>query len=203
MQGPASSGLCLATSWPRKLEVCRPHILRPPPPPPALACFATTGHRISSACFGCCPSLISSAFDRESNLVAAGYCRHAAPIPYGRRVLVPARCVMRHWHRLRPPRCPAGVSILDPVRCLRLGTYGLAVDGPFGHLWYKILDRTVCPDNPQVPPRSHPLASCRAPCPALLCIVCALIVYSGPNWMNSDSGRQGPPLSLASAMNSA
>lgn len=43
-----------------------------------------------------------------------------------------------------------GVSFVDPVRCLRLGTYGLAVDGPFGHLWYKILDRTVEPKNPQV-----------------------------------------------------
>lgn len=42
-----------------------------------------------------------------------------------------------------------GVSFVDPVRCLRLGTYGLAVDGPFGHLWYKILDRTVEPKNPQ------------------------------------------------------
>ena len=45
---------------------------------------------------------------------------------------------------------PAGQSFIDPVRCLRLGTYGLAVDGPFGHLWYKILDRTVEPENPQV-----------------------------------------------------
>lgn len=43
-----------------------------------------------------------------------------------------------------------GVSSVDPVRCLRLGTYGLAIDGPFGHLWYKILDRTVEPKNPQV-----------------------------------------------------
>ncbi len=45
---------------------------------------------------------------------------------------------------------PAGQTFIDPVRCLRLGTYGLAVDGPFGHLWYKILDRTVEPENPQV-----------------------------------------------------
>ena len=35
------------------------------------------------------------------------------------------------------------------LRCLRLGTYGLTLDGPLGHLWYKILDKTVWPDDPQ------------------------------------------------------
>lgn len=42
-----------------------------------------------------------------------------------------------------------GEGPIEAIRCLRLGTYGLAVDGPLGHLWYKILDRNVCPDNPQ------------------------------------------------------
>lgn len=37
---------------------------------------------------------------------------------------------------------------MEPIRCVRLGCYGLFVDGPFGHLWYKILDRSVEPDNP-------------------------------------------------------
>ena len=35
------------------------------------------------------------------------------------------------------------------LRCLRLGTYGLTLDGPLGHLWYKILDKTVWPNDPQ------------------------------------------------------
>ncbi len=43
---------------------------------------------------------------------------------------------------------PAGVSTVEPLRCLRLGTYGLLVDGPLGHLWYRVLDKNVCPDNP-------------------------------------------------------
>jgi hypothetical protein len=39
----------------------------------------------------------------------------------------------------------AGVTVLDPFRCLRLGCYGLFVDGPFGHLWYKVRARScVC-----------------------------------------------------------
>jgi protein Mpv17 len=42
----------------------------------------------------------------------------------------------------------AGVTVLDPLRCLRLGCYGLFVDGPFGHLWYKVLDKRVEPENP-------------------------------------------------------
>lgn len=32
---------------------------------------------------------------------------------------------------------------------LRLGTYGLLIDGPIGHAWYKFLDRVVYPDKPQ------------------------------------------------------
>ncbi len=32
---------------------------------------------------------------------------------------------------------------------LRLGTYGLLIDGPIGHAWYKFLDRVVLPDKPQ------------------------------------------------------
>ena len=35
------------------------------------------------------------------------------------------------------------------LRCLRLGTYGLALDGPLGHLWYQVLDKTVWPNDSQ------------------------------------------------------
>ena len=35
------------------------------------------------------------------------------------------------------------------LRCLRLGTYGLALDGPLGHLWYQLLDRFVWPNESQ------------------------------------------------------
>lgn len=35
------------------------------------------------------------------------------------------------------------------LRCLRLGTYGLTLDGPLGHIWYQILDKTVWPNDPQ------------------------------------------------------
>ncbi|KAK9828257.1 hypothetical protein WJX74_005793 [Apatococcus lobatus] len=35
------------------------------------------------------------------------------------------------------------------LRMLRLGTYGLLIDGPIGHAWYKFLDRVVYPDKPQ------------------------------------------------------
>ncbi|KAK9832477.1 hypothetical protein WJX81_000068 [Elliptochloris bilobata] len=35
------------------------------------------------------------------------------------------------------------------TRCLRLGMYGLLIDGPVGHWWYKLLDRKVMADNPQ------------------------------------------------------
>ncbi|KAL3138333.1 hypothetical protein ABBQ32_006139 [Trebouxia sp. C0010 RCD-2024] len=35
------------------------------------------------------------------------------------------------------------------LRCLRLGTYGLTLDGPLGHIWYKILDKTIWPNDPQ------------------------------------------------------
>ncbi|BDA48127.1 probable protein SYM1 [Coccomyxa sp. Obi] len=37
----------------------------------------------------------------------------------------------------------------NPLRCLRLGGYGLTVDGPIGHMWYKILDKFVYPNDPQ------------------------------------------------------
>ena len=35
--------------------------------------------------------------------------------------------------------------MVDPVRCLRLGTYGLLLDGPLGHMWYRVLDKNVSP----------------------------------------------------------
>ena len=34
-------------------------------------------------------------------------------------------------------------------RCLRLGSYGLTIDGPIGHAWYKLLDKYVYPNDPQ------------------------------------------------------
>jgi hypothetical protein len=34
-------------------------------------------------------------------------------------------------------------------RCLHLGLYGLMLDGPIGHLWYKLLDSKVHPDKPK------------------------------------------------------
>eukprot|EP00891_Asterochloris_glomerata_P008929 jgi/Astpho2/8929/Aster-02611 len=37
----------------------------------------------------------------------------------------------------------------NPVRCLRLGAYGLFLDGPIGHQWYRLLDATVYPKDPQ------------------------------------------------------
>ena len=37
----------------------------------------------------------------------------------------------------------------NPVRCLRLGAYGLFLDGPIGHQWYRLLDATVFPKDPQ------------------------------------------------------
>jgi protein Mpv17 len=42
-----------------------------------------------------------------------------------------------------------GSTPFNVLRCLRLGTYGLTLDGPVGHLWYKLLDKTVYPDEPQ------------------------------------------------------
>lgn len=33
------------------------------------------------------------------------------------------------------------------LRCLRLGTYGLLLDGPIGHWWYTVLDANVEPDD--------------------------------------------------------
>lgn len=32
---------------------------------------------------------------------------------------------------------------------MRLGAYGLFLDGPVGHAWYKVLDKYVEPDNPR------------------------------------------------------
>jgi len=40
-------------------------------------------------------------------------------------------------------------STFSILRCLRLGTYGLALDGPLGHLWYQVLDKTVWPNDSQ------------------------------------------------------
>ena len=40
-------------------------------------------------------------------------------------------------------------STFSVLRCLRLGTYGLALDGPLGHLWYQVLDKTVWPKESQ------------------------------------------------------
>ncbi|KAK9808300.1 hypothetical protein WJX73_009459 [Symbiochloris irregularis] len=42
-----------------------------------------------------------------------------------------------------------GGDPIDALRCLRLGAYGLFLDGPIGHLWYKVLDKNVMPDNPR------------------------------------------------------
>lgn len=36
----------------------------------------------------------------------------------------------------------------DPYRTLRLGLYGLLLDGPIGHAWYRLLDKYVEPNNP-------------------------------------------------------
>lgn len=36
----------------------------------------------------------------------------------------------------------------DPFRCARLAAYGLLLDGPVGHYWYKLLDKYVCPEEP-------------------------------------------------------
>ena len=40
-------------------------------------------------------------------------------------------------------------SSFSILRCLRLGTYGLALDGPLGHLWYQVLDKTIWPNDSQ------------------------------------------------------
>lgn len=40
-----------------------------------------------------------------------------------------------------------GQEPFDPLRCLRLGAYGLFLDGPVGHWWYKVLDKNVMPDK--------------------------------------------------------
>lgn len=40
-------------------------------------------------------------------------------------------------------------STFSILRCLRLGTYGLTLDGPLGHLWYQVLDKTVWPNDSQ------------------------------------------------------
>ncbi len=38
---------------------------------------------------------------------------------------------------------------MNACRCLRLGSYGLTIDGPIGHAWYKVLDKYVYPKDPQ------------------------------------------------------
>jgi hypothetical protein len=40
-------------------------------------------------------------------------------------------------------------SPFDPYRTLRLGLYGLLLDGPIGHFWYKLLDAKVYPNDPK------------------------------------------------------
>ena len=40
-------------------------------------------------------------------------------------------------------------SPFNLLRCLRLGTYGFVLDGPLGHLWYKLLDANLWPKDPQ------------------------------------------------------
>ncbi|KAL4452113.1 hypothetical protein ABPG75_007775 [Micractinium tetrahymenae] len=42
----------------------------------------------------------------------------------------------------------AGAGPYDALRCGRLSLYGLLLDGPVGHLWYKLLDRHVYPEDP-------------------------------------------------------
>ena len=37
----------------------------------------------------------------------------------------------------------------NACRSLRLGSYGLTIDGPIGHAWYKFLDKHVYPNDPQ------------------------------------------------------
>ena len=37
---------------------------------------------------------------------------------------------------------------LHLCRCLRLSLYGLLIDGPIGHQWYKLLDKHVFPRAP-------------------------------------------------------
>lgn len=38
-------------------------------------------------------------------------------------------------------------AITSCRRCLRLGTYGLFLDGPIGHWWYTVLDANVEPND--------------------------------------------------------
>lgn len=40
-------------------------------------------------------------------------------------------------------------SPFNVFRCLRLGTYGFALDGPLGHQWYKLLDANLWPKESQ------------------------------------------------------
>eukprot|EP00884_Botryococcus_braunii_P003689 jgi/Botrbrau1/13320/Bobra.0315s0017.1 len=42
-----------------------------------------------------------------------------------------------------------GGEDFSALRGLHLGLYGLLLDGPIGHLWYKLLDHHVCPDKPK------------------------------------------------------
>eukprot|EP00887_Chlorella_sp_A99_P007656 scaffold20.g7656.t1 len=42
-----------------------------------------------------------------------------------------------------------GAGLYDPWRGVRLSMYGLLIDGPVGHAWYKLLDKHIEPDNPR------------------------------------------------------
>lgn len=42
----------------------------------------------------------------------------------------------------------ASGDALDTLRILRLGAYGLFIDGPVGSLWYEVLEKYICPDDP-------------------------------------------------------
>ena len=39
-------------------------------------------------------------------------------------------------------------DMLDVTRILRLGAYGLLIDGPIGSMWYDVLEKFVCPEEP-------------------------------------------------------
>jgi protein Mpv17 len=39
-------------------------------------------------------------------------------------------------------------DMVDVTRILRLGAYGLLLDGPIGSMWYDVLEKFVCPDEP-------------------------------------------------------
>lgn len=54
-----------------------------------------------------------------------------------------------------PMHCRMPQSPPPPLvcrRCLRLALYGLCLDGPLGHAWYRLLDRAVLPEAPTSTP---------------------------------------------------